>query len=780
MTDGSIFLAGKDWFPACAVSFAIALAFILWSYVRAAPASHGLRFTCALLKILGTVILLACLLEPMWSGQRARPGANVLAIIADNSLSMKLRSTNPHQSRGEQLRGLLEGEGSLWRRKLGDEFQVRNYLADARLTATNDFSELVFDGRSTALGDALRSLQERTHGQPLAGVILLTDGVASDLKAAELTGLPPIYPVVFGSEEPPRDLAIAATSVSQTAFEDSPVTVQVDVNAVGLAGDEIIATLAPADGASGAQSEKPSQTQTLKVPREGEKLVVRFQLRPEKAGVSFYRVELKAKSAKSEEATLENNRTVVAVDRGAGPYRILYVSGRPNWEYKFLHRAVEADDQTQIVALIRVAKREPKFEFKSRAGESSNPLFRGFGNQSKEDIERYDQPVFVRLNTEDEYELRDGFPKTAEQLFKYRAVIVDDLEAEFFSAEQMTLIQQFVSERGGGFLMLGGAESFVDGRYGRTPIGDMLPVYVDQGPSAPRDAEMQLNLTREGWLQPWARLRSNESDERGRMEAQPPLNIVNRVRGTKPAATVIATVTDGKDSYPALVAQRFGRGRSAALLLGDFWQTGLGDEARQKDLGKAWRQMIRWLVADVPERIEVRAEPQANGQDIRLQTRVRDAKFEPLENASVAIKVQPLGSAQPITLTAEPSLTEPGVFESTYIVRDSGGFRVDASVTDESGRTAGAATTGWATDLANAEFRSLVPNRALLESVARKTGGKTLNPDDLARFADELPTKRAPITETWTRPLWHTPWMLLLALGCFLGEWGLRRWKGLA
>jgi uncharacterized membrane protein len=39
----------------------------------------------------------------------------------------------------------------------------------------------------------------------------------------------------------------------------------------------------------------------------------------------------------------------------------------------------------------------------------------------------------------------------------------------------MTLLQKFVSERGGGFLMLGGQESFHHGKYDRTPIGDMLP-----------------------------------------------------------------------------------------------------------------------------------------------------------------------------------------------------------------------------------------------------------------------------------------------------------------
>src|SRR5256885_11023024 len=39
-----------------------------------------------------------------------------------------------------------------------------------------------------------------------------------------------------------------------------------------------------------------------------------------------------------------NNSTVLAVDRGHGPYRILYVAGRPNWEFKFLNRAAQEDE----------------------------------------------------------------------------------------------------------------------------------------------------------------------------------------------------------------------------------------------------------------------------------------------------------------------------------------------------------------------------------------------------------------------------------------------------
>jgi hypothetical protein len=237
---------------------------------------------------------------------------------------------------------------------------VRNYLADLRLQPTQDFHELTFDGRASALGTAMRSLADRYRGQPLAGVILLTDGVAPDIAGLDTTGLPPIHSVVFGNEQPPRDLAISGTSVSQTAFEDAPVTIQADIAAVGCAGEEIVGKLFTVDPAKAEAEEKPVAQQTVGIVRDGEKSVLRFQIRPEKTGVIFYRLNVSAKKNPEDEATFANNETVVTVDRGSGKQRILYVSGRPNWEYKFLSRALAADDQIQLVGLIRIAKREPK------------------------------------------------------------------------------------------------------------------------------------------------------------------------------------------------------------------------------------------------------------------------------------------------------------------------------------------------------------------------------------------------------------------------------------
>jgi hypothetical protein len=275
-------------------------------------------------------------------------------------------------------------------------------------------------------------------------------------------------------------------------------------------------------------------------------------------------------------------------------------------------------------------------------------------------------------------------------------------------------------------------------------------------------------------------LRSNEGEEKKRLGELPHFDVLNGAREHKPAALVLATVTDGQHEYPALVTHRFGRGRTAALLIGDFWQAGFGDEARQKDLGKAWRQIVRWLVADVPERIELRVEQPPGSESVRLETRVRDPVFQPLENAAVTLKVQPLGAPEPVTLAAETSATEPGLYETTYVPRASGGFRVEAVVANESGALLGTTATGWTTDLAAAEFKSLSPNRPLMQLLASKTRGELLTPDRLSALARELPARRAPVMEAQTRPLWHTPWVFAFALACFGSEWALRRVKGLA
>jgi uncharacterized membrane protein len=812
MFSGLYFSAPDWWIPAAILGFA-AFCILLFAY-RGAPVERRTRAACIFLKFLGISALALCLLEPLWSGQKARPGANFLLLVADNSQGMQISDADETSSRGEKLRDLLSSPQSTWQQKFEETFQVRRYSFDSRLQPVKHFADLNFDGRASAIGSSLRTIAERYRGQPLAGVLLFTDGNATDLPDGlpDWEGLPPIYPVMIGREKALRDLALENVHVSQTAFEDAPVTVIATVKAAGFSGQTISAKIfestesATPQHASGARVESDAsaleanaispkemlvQEQKQKVPRNADSVSFRFQFRPNRSGISFYRVAVAHElqdgpSGRWTEATLANNSQLFVVDRGRGPYRVLYVGGRPAWEFKFLNRALEGDDEIELVSLLRVANREPKFEFKGRTGESSNPLYRGF-DKSDEATERYDQPVLRRLNTRDETELRDGFPKTAEELFAYHAIVLGDIEAGFFTHDQMQLLHRFVSERGGAFLMLGGQHSFQRGDYERTLVADLLPVYLDRIEDPPSAAGYSLDLTREGWLEPWARLRPNRSEEERRLDAMPEFLVLNRVRNAKPGASVIyrAADTAGRE-YPALVVQRYGHGRSAALLVGDMWRWGFRSEALQEDLTKSWRQFFRFLVSDVPTLLDLHAAPIPGdpNSSVRLQVRARDRQFLPLDNASVRISIQPMGkpasggTSEPILLQTEPALTEPGLYEATYIPRETRGYLAQAVGLDSNAIEVGRAESGWTADPAAEEFRSLKPNRALLEAIARNTGGELV--ENLERLARQLPHRDVPITEAWSFPIWHTPLMFLFALGCFVAEWGLRRWKGLA
>src|SRR5213076_1945512 len=100
---------------------------LFWSY-RRAPAGGGRRLLCFLLKLLGVLALAACLLEPLWSRERARPGANYFALLADNSQGMKIKDRGATRSRGENLLRLLTGDKPDWQPVLDEQFRVRRYL----------------------------------------------------------------------------------------------------------------------------------------------------------------------------------------------------------------------------------------------------------------------------------------------------------------------------------------------------------------------------------------------------------------------------------------------------------------------------------------------------------------------------------------------------------------------------------------------------------------------------------------------------------------------------
>src|SRR5215813_12053066 len=140
MFTATLVLSHPHWLWLVGLTLLFAVGLLAWCY-RAAPAGP-IRWICLFLKVLGLTALLTCLLEPPWSGQRARPGANLFAIVADNSQGLQIKDRGEIRNRGEVLRDLLDPQKGAWHTKLEENFELRRYLFDARLQGTKDFSEL--------------------------------------------------------------------------------------------------------------------------------------------------------------------------------------------------------------------------------------------------------------------------------------------------------------------------------------------------------------------------------------------------------------------------------------------------------------------------------------------------------------------------------------------------------------------------------------------------------------------------------------------------------------
>lgn len=804
MNIASLVWGDPSWILPAIVVAVVGLLVALW-VSRNRLAALGLATLC---RVFGWGLICACLINPLWSSARPRRGANVLAVITDTSRS-HLVNVADGQTRADLLKEVLN-RGELsdpngWINRIDQDFELQRYAVSDRLQRVDSFENQEFDRPASNLCSALEQLQQRFAGQPLAGIVLLTDGNATDdfESLDSLKTLAPVYPVIVSKKTTAADVAVGAVTVNQTAFDDAPVTIQVQTNQSNADGRKVRLTLQDQNGT-------PLET---KIRQAADDSAVRFEARPKTGGTVFYNVKAELLDENDQpienEATDVNNRRLVAVDRGSDKRRVLYVSGRPNWEFKFLRRAVETDPQTELVGLIRIAKKEAKFDFRGRDGESSNSLFRGFDETEQELAEEYDEPVMIRLGTEDETELQGGFPEEPEDLFAYDAIIIDDLEARFFLADQLQLIYEFVSKRGGGFLMMGGQESFRQGEYDRTPVGELLPVDLHKDVPGP-EGPVQLSITREGWLQPWIRLRSDEEAERRRVSEMPGFVTLNATSFIRPGAVVMSKVSDSSgNEFPALVTQRFGRGRTAALCIGDFWRWRMNEgrrrlqdfaldnidlnsgpvapgESPEEDLNdhaRACRQMVRWLVGDVPRRLDVsvKPDPSLGLGTVRLVADLKGRDFEIREDADVRFLVtKPDGTE--VESTGEPSETVPGRFEVVMSAVDAGAYTASVRATlNEADQPAEEllASVGWASQPDQEEMASVEINTRFLTDVASATGGRLVPIEELDSFVDDLSRSDAPLVEVWSWPIWHQWWIFGIAVGCFVTDWTIRRRNGL-
>jgi hypothetical protein len=190
-----------------------------------------------------------------------------------------------------------------------------------------------------------------------------------------------------------------------------------------------------------------------------------------------------------------------------------------------------------------------------------------------------------------------------------------------------------------------------------------------------------------------------------------------------------------------------------------------------------WKQTVRWLTAEAPERVMLRVEGGgAEGATLHIDVVVADERFAPVIDAAVRVRVtDPSGETREVSATLVAGETGRYVAELEPIQR--GVYRVTA-VADRSGDELG--RTDLAVLVGGADLELTDPRRqdSVLRRVAEASGGRFLDAARIDELVEPLRTN-AVLAPPGMHDLWDTLWGFLLVVGVLSGEWGLRRQWGL-
>ncbi len=743
---GDVVIAPVVPLVAIGVAAAVVLLLVAFAYARVRTLRPLDRVVLGVLRTSAVLVVLACLLRPGLVIASAVPQRNILAVLIDDSRSMRTRDVND-TARIAVAQSAFSDSSALIR-SLGERFALRRFRFAAHASPLASAASLTARGTQSDLARSLDDVREELAGMPLAGVVLVSDGADNGSSAYDDALLAlrarrvPVYTVGVGSERFARDLAVERVNAPTKALTGATMLVEADVRMRGL-GKDRATVVVEADG-------RVVATEEVKAPEKGEVAHVRLRVPPLAPGT--YRMAVRARALPNEIVT-ENNAWQGGLDVRAGPDRVLYLEGEPRPEFAFLRRAVAGDSALQVVGLMRSAENK-----------------------------------FLRLGVKDSLELLGGFPTTREELFAYRALIIGSIEASYFSAEQLRMISDFVNKRGGGLLVLGGRASLSEGGFADTPLADVLPVTLSRGQINEEGPATMLRVrpTRAGESFAALQLGATAAASKQRWDSLPTLTTVNKAGTLRSGATLLlaGAIEGGRADVPVLAWQRYGRGVSAVFAVQDAWQWRMNAKmAVDDDTHQTfWRQMVRWLVDDAPAPMQLTLSPAhvAPGETVTLRAHVSDGFYADVNDATVAATItSPTGTVSSVPL--EWSLREDGSYAGSFIAVDSGRYAIETIARRATARDSMQTVKSTllvddlGADMSQAELR--VP---LLRRIADETGGRYYPIADVQKLSEDAVYTESGITVREAKDLWDMP-VIFLLLALLLGaEWGYRRWRGLA
>ncbi len=525
---------------------------------------------------------------------------------------------------------------------LSERFLVRVFRFSSSTGRAEDASELSFAGGRSDVAQALDHARQQLSSVPLAGLVLVTDGADNSYKSIDETilalqaGSIPVHTIGLGQRTYDRDIELTRVETPRRVLNGTSLAVDLMVMNRGFAGRTV--TLQVEDAG------RIVNTQDVTLGGDGEAVPVRVIFTVTEPGPRVFKFIIPEQAG---ELVAENNvqqALIVVEDRRQ---KVLYFEGEPRHELAFIQRAVKEDENLQLVTLIRTA---------------DNKFWRG--------------------GISDPDELIAGFPTTREELFTYQGLVLGSIEASYFTYDQLRMISDFVSERGGGLLILGGRKGFAEGGYSGTPVEDVLPVVLKDPVDPKFFTSVSLEITPAGNRHPVTQL-GTDAEHITPWEDLPQVTVINPISDIKPGATTLLRGTGGRGAdQVVLAAHRFGRGNAMALTVHDSWIWQMSAEVPLEDQTHEtfWSQMLRWLVSGVADRVE--AFPSADrvppGEAVELVAEVEDESYLRVNNTDVEVTVRSPSGDETVT-NMEWTIDRDGEYRASFVPTEEGLYEIRVS-----------------------------------------------------------------------------------------------------
>jgi len=773
-----LFLARPLPLPWMVLIFAAVILWSLYLYRRSLGLRPSLRYMLGIARLFALTLIVTTLFEPMVVVRETETQQRKLPVLVDVSESMSIRdprkreqdltdaaaalnlidvegaedatlnlSTKQRQaidsaSRLELATNLLARNGRQVLESIGIGTDVSYHSLGSGTKLISDDSALPSDiiGKlnatdpSTSIVEALETVTKSGGTRP-AGIVLLSDGIETDysrraesvLQDLGARGIP-VYAVPFGLPDP-DDVSIRNIVMQEVAYSGDRVPVRVQLQSKGY-------------------EKRTAKLSVLLNGRSVSTRTVRFE-----GGLQFedidFRVDIYEKGAVQidvriepfdDEVSAANNQIARSIRVVNEKVNVLYIEGNARWEYRYLRA---------------ILKRDPRI----------NATFIG-SNVGPE----------VARNSSEHI---DRFPSNREEAFLYDLVILGDVDAAFFSEEELAILEELVRDRGASLLMLCGP-MHSPGSYLGTPVQAMLPVRFEADSQWEEVAESVYPvLTPEGRSSLVMTL-ENESDLNDRIWSRmAPMDHLPPLIGPKAGATVLAVLSDSVDrdqSYPLVAWQRYGTGKCMSIATDRLWR--LRYKTGDKYHWRVWSQCIQFMTLSrlMGEHKRIRLETDRSiypaGSQCRVYAHVLDENFDPVVQAGFDVFVTGLSggdSRQRVSL--RPDRSHPGLYEGYFAPPAPGRYRLESNENDQPISN----TTEFQVADENRELAETNLDLENLKRIANLTGGELLGIQEFSKLVTMVDQQPMTSIVRSERSLWDNGWVLGLLVGLLGMEWIQRR-----